>query len=127
MDFFCNYCREECPSGEHCVSPYYDLFFCTPECHRGFLRARLNSETAAAASEEDARLETLYGRQVVAAPPPAQLACNNLRGKGLTRTQWLPKTRETLNQRDAERARQFDYSVAQSQRRAVHPLKQKFI
>lgn len=38
-------------------------------------------------------LEQRFHRKVVPAPPPAALARNNLKGRGLVRSIWLPQCR----------------------------------
>ena len=126
MDSYsCAYCAEPCPSSEQCISPRFEQYFCTPECHRAWLR-NCGAQDAAL---EDGELETLYGRPVIAAPAPRALACNNLRGKGLTRAQWLPATRAPLTAEQARIASAFDKKAATSstQKGSVNPLKKKLL
>jgi hypothetical protein len=125
-DYQCAYCAEPCPSSEHCISKRFEEYFCTPECHRAWLRSTSSCQDAAL---EDAELETLYGRPVIAAPPPKALARNNVRGKGLTRAQWLPATRAPLTAQQARVATAFDAAAANANRHksSVNPLKKKLL
>lgn len=88
---------------EKCISTTYQVAFCTPECHRAYVRYIAKNTT------EDNQLETLYDRVIISAPQRHNLAnYASLRTHARTRAQWLPETRALLSPKDLAIAEQFD-------------------